>query len=113
MSIAVPTGLHHSFVETIAISADAANVALPAYCKGWYLTQAHIKTSADNAVTISILKGSGGATIGTLTTTAGTTGEFIPLASGGAENRYITATPYYTLSGMGSGTATLELVFVK
>ena len=111
MTLAVPINLAHSFQDTITISADAANQLLPAYCKGW-LVQAHIKTSADDAVTITIMESSGGAQIGTLTTTAGTTGEFIPLAQG-VENRFCATAPYYTLSGMSSGTATLKVVFTS
>lgn len=108
----IPRSLGHSFIDTITISADGSAVALPSYWKGWYLAQVFLLASADDAFTITINQHNGGR-VGTITTTAATTGEYMPSDAATAECRYITGTPTYTLSGLGSGTITLEAVLVQ
>jgi hypothetical protein len=107
----IPRTLHHSFIDTISISADGS-AALPANWKGWYLTQVHVLTSLDDAVTLTINQHNGGQW-GTITTTAATSGEYMNSDASSGECRYITGTPTYTLSGLGSGTLTLEAVLVQ
>jgi len=107
----IPRSLHHSFIDTITISADET-ADLPAYWKGWYLSQVEVLGSTDDAVTVTFNSHNGGE-IGTITTTAATGGEFMPLDSGGAETRYITGTPTYTVTDLGGGTLTLTCVLVQ
>jgi len=113
MALNTPWSNNHSCFETFSFSADTASTAFPAYFVGWWLSQAKVKTSADATVTVTI-KDSDGATIGTVTTTAAaTTGEYIPLAASGYENRYLTGIPTVTISGLGSGTLALTCVLVR
>lgn len=108
----VPRTATHSFVDTITISADDTDVALPAYWYGYYLVQVFVLASADDAFTLTVNQHNGGQW-GTITTTAATTGEYMPSDAAAAENRYITGTPVYTMSGLGSGTVTIECVLVQ
>lgn len=107
----IPRSLGHSFIDTISISADGS-ANLPAYWKGWYISQVEVLGSLDDAVTVTFNSPNGGE-IGTITTTAATDGEFMPLASGGAETRYITGTATYTVADLGAGTLTLTCVLVQ
>ena len=93
----------HPFVsQKLILSADAAAVALDAKFLKKYLLQVEIKTTSDNAVTFSIASHLG-ATLFTTTTTAATTGEVAQPTAYYA----ITGIPTYTLSGLGSGSATI------
>jgi hypothetical protein len=110
----IPRSIKHSFIETITLSADGTADLPPTGMRwvGWYLTQVHVLATLDDAFTLTINAGEGGL-IGTKDFTAGTDGDWLPLASSGAECRYLTSTPTYTLSGLGSGTLTLTVVLVQ
>jgi hypothetical protein len=96
--------------ESLSLSADDSDVALSTKLRGGYLFQVEVFTSADDAVTFTI-NSALGTQLFTMTTTAATSGEieqpdyfyYVPT------NR----TPTYTLSGLGSGTATIEITFIK
>lgn len=106
MANQVPRSMSHSFVETLSLSADGSG-SLTSDSFGCYLVQVEVSASADDAITLT-LNTETGTQIGTITTSAATTGEFMALSA----YRYITDTPTYTLSGLGSGTATVKLVYV-
>ena len=94
-------------VEKLSLSADASGVALDDAFQGNYLFQVEIYTSADDAVTFSIASETG-TTLFTTTTTAATSGEI-----DGPDAYYmITGAATYTLSGLGSGTATILITAV-
>jgi hypothetical protein len=110
----IPRTISHSVIETVKISADGTADLPPTGSRwvGWYITQVHVLATLDDAFTLTINAGEGGL-IGTKDFTSGTDGDWLPLASGGAECRYITSTPVYTLSGLGSGEITLTVVLVQ
>lgn len=101
-------GLGVYVTQVLSLSADASDVSLDAALIGGTLFHVEILTSADNAVTFSIKSGLG-TTMLTKTTTAATTGEYASPSDRYAINRL----PTYTLSGLGSGTATIEITVWK
>jgi hypothetical protein len=98
--------------QVLNLSADAANVNLPENLVGGYLYAVEIKSTADDAVTFTI-KSHLGTTLYTVTTSAASSGAiglpvaFYPMNKNG--NVY----PTYTLSGLGSGTVSIEITVVK
>lgn len=103
-------GQYIAYTEYMTLSADASGVLLDPRLAGGYLTQVEIYSSADDAMTFSI-DSHLGTELFTITTTAATGGEiatptafwWIPKAT----------SPTYTLSGLGSGTVTIEITVVK
>ena len=98
------------YTETLTLSADGSAQEFEASVSGSYLYQVEILTSDDDAVTFTI-NSALGTQLYTTTTTSATSGE-IELAS----NYYSISkhrTPTYTLSGLGTGTATIEVTFIK
>lgn len=94
--------------QRLSLSADASAVDLNDNLVGGYLFSVEIFTSADDAVTFTINTGIG-SPIYTTTTTAATNGE-TPVVT---DRFTINSTPNYTLSGLGSGTITIEIVVAK
>lgn len=103
-------GQYIAYTQYLELSADDSSVDLDQRLAGGYLTQVEIYSSADDAMTFTIYSHLG-TTLFTTTTTAATSGEietpdafyFIPVAT----------TPTYTLSGLGSGTVTIEITVIK
>ena len=90
--------------QTLTLSADATDQSLEASLIGGTLFTVQIVTSADDAVTFTI-KSNRGTTMLTTTTTSATSGEWAS-----PSDRYpIDGLPTYTLSGLGSGTATIDV----
>jgi len=95
--------------QVLSLSADATDASFNADLAGRYLYQVEIVTSLDDAVTFTI-NSALGTQLFTTTTTTATDGEvstpttFYTIT----KNR----TPTYTLSGLGSGTATIEVTFI-
>lgn len=90
--------------QTLVLSGDASEVNLDARLIGGYLFSVEVVTSADDAVTFTIKSGLG-TTMCTGTTTAATSGEYISI-----NDRYaINSLPNYTVSGLGSGTLTVQI----
>lgn len=94
--------------QQIVLSADASTVDLSTFLVGGYLFSVEIFTSLDDAVTFSI-NSAVGTVLFTDTTTAATSGEI----SSPSGYWPINGTPNYTLSGLGSGTATIEVTVAK
>ena len=91
--------------ETIGpLSADDSDVSLPASLIGGTLYCVEVKTSDDDAITFTI-KSHLGSTMLTGTTSGATSGEYIDAT----RYRAINGLPTYTLAGLGSGTATIEV----
>jgi hypothetical protein len=95
-------------VQTLTLSADASSVDLSPELVGFYGYTVEIHTSADDAVTFTI-DSCLGTELFTTTTTGATSGEI----SSWPTPWPITCTPTYTLSGLGSGTATVVITGVK
>lgn len=96
--------------QVLTLSADASAVALDATLSGGYLCQVEIFASADDAMTFTI-NSALGTQLFTTTTTAATSGEIsTPTAFWAIPEGQ---TPTYTLSGLGSGTVTIEVTVVK
>jgi hypothetical protein len=95
-------------VQTLTLSADASAVDLDASLIGGFLYSIEIYASADDAMTFSIASHLG-TTLYTTTTTGATSGQietptaFWPISD----------IPTYTLSGLGSGTVTVEITVAK
>lgn len=94
--------------QKLVLSADAEDVALGSNLVGGYLFSVEIISSADDAVTFSI-KSSLGTVLFTTTTTVATSGEI----SGPQAYWVINGVPTYTLSGLVSGTVTIEITVAK
>lgn len=94
--------------QRLVLSANAAAVSLGDNLVGGYLFSVEILSSDDDTVTFSIDSGIG-TELFSRTTTAATSGEirnppgYWPINS----------TPKYTLSGLGSGTVTIEITVAK
>lgn len=94
--------------QKLDLSADASAVALTDDLVGGYLFSVEILTSADDVVTFTIDSGIG-TVLFTDTTVAATAGEI----ANPTGYWPINSQPNYTLSGLGAGTATIEITVVK
>lgn len=94
--------------QKLVLSADATAVNLSDDLVGGYLHSVEIFTSNDDIVVFSIDSGIG-TVLFTDTTAAATSGE-ISSPTGAWP---INSTPNYTLSGLGAGTATVEITVKK
>lgn len=94
--------------EILTLTADASDVDLHSDLLGGYLYSVEIYASADDALTFTVNSGLG-TELYTTTTTGATSGEI------GIPTAYypITRMPTYTVSGIGSGTVTVEVTVVK
>lgn len=94
--------------QVLVLSANAAAIDLDHKLNGGYLFAVEVFASADDAVTFTINSGLG-TELYTTTTSAATSGEI------GYPSAYwpITRTANYTLSGLGSGSVTVEVTVVK
>lgn len=96
--------------ETLTLSANASGVSFDGRVCGSWLNAIEIYASADDAVTFTI-NSYLGTQLYTTTTTSATSGEigvptqFWPIPKN--------QTPTYTLSGLGSGTVTINVMFCK
>jgi len=102
--------------QILYLSADGSASLGNNLCGG-YLFSAEVFTSADDAVTFSIASRYGTVML-TGTTTAATSGEYIdPTAyrpmNCNSDSLSSNDNPQYTLSGLGSGTAIIEVTVVK
>lgn len=105
----LPSGVQ-VVTEKLTLSADASAVDFTGYFEGGYLYQVEIFASADDAMTFTI-NSYLGTEFYTTTTTAATSGQvdqpwdfyFFPDGE----------VPNYTLSGLGSGTVTIEVTVVR
>lgn len=88
--------------------ASAAYVCTGSRCVGKYLYTYDIKTSADDAVTLTIYSRNG-TSLEAITTTAATSGE------AGTFTSYwmLTGKETYQITGIGSGTATVDITVVE
>jgi hypothetical protein len=111
-TFSTPISRQHAVVQTIVFSGDEAAYELDERLVGYWLAQAEVISSADTSVAVALNTGLGGE-IGALASDDYTGGSFIPLAAGGAENRYCARVPTITVSGIGSGTFTVEIVAEK
>lgn len=94
----------YSCWDSGAVTGDVST-AVPFGLGGKYLMSYHIVTSADDAVTLTILHPDG-ATLAAITTTAATSGEFSKFAG----FPFLSAKGYsYTITNVSSGTTTLEI----
>lgn len=94
--------------QQLSLSANASAQSLGSNLIGGYLFSVEIFASADDAVVFSIASALG-TTIFTRTTTAATSGEI----ANPTGYWPINDTPTYTLSGLGSGTVTVEITVAK
>jgi hypothetical protein len=94
--------------ERITLSADVASAPIPANLRGGYLFSVEVKSTADDAVVVTI-KSELGTTLYTTTTTGAIAGEI------GYPSSYwpLNGVPTYTVSGLGSGSVTIEITVVK
>lgn len=98
-----------AYTEVLALSADDSAVNFDSRMTGGYLTQVEIFASADDAMTFTI-NSALGTELFTTTTTGATSGEIAtPTAF-----YYIPKdrVPNWTLSGLGSGTVTIEVTMI-
>ena len=102
------TGNRVMVTEVLTLTADASAVDLRADLLGGYLYCAEIYATADDSVTLTINSGLGTEML-SLAATGATSGEY------GTPTAYypITRIPNYTVSGIGSGTVTIEITVVK
>lgn len=98
------------YTQVLTPTADASAQDFNAQVAGSYLYSVEIKTSTDDALTFTIYSGLG-TQLFTRTTTAATSGDIsMPTAFWPITRD---RTPNWTLSGLGSGTITIEVTFVK
>lgn len=94
--------------ERITLTDNVANASLPSNLRGGYLFAVEVKSTLDNAVVVTI-KSELGTTLYTTTTTGAIAGEI------GNPSSYwpLNGIPTYTVSGLGSGSVTIEITVVK
>lgn len=96
--------------ETLTLSANAAAVSFDGRVCGSWLNAIEIYASADDAVTFTI-NSALGTELYTTTTTGATSGEIeVPTQYWPIPKNRI---PTYTLSGLGSGTVTIDVTFSR
>lgn len=95
-------------VEKLSLSSNAIDVSLSNQFVGAFLYSVQIKTSDDDIITFTV-KSSLGTPLYTITTSTATVG----VDNGVGFYHVFTGAPTYTLSGLGSGTATIEVVGIK
>lgn len=91
----------------ITLSADAATQELDGSLRNCYIYDVYVKTSTDDAVTVTI-NDSDDRALASGTTSSGTTGEFLEIT----KYHFAHGLPTLTLSGMSGGTATITITGV-